>query len=191
MRIISGEFKGRHLVTKLPRGIRPTQDSMRETIFNVLANYFDLNELCVADVCAGAGMLGIEALSRGAEFTYFVDKNYKSIEYIKNSLQALGVSSARFSVNNLDALQFINHIANMQKKQTEAAPKIDLLFLDPPYNTTIANEVLLQIADLGVMRKKGMLVVETSIYNNLMLSSNLQLLSVRQFGASKVHFISA
>ena len=70
MRIISGRWKGRRIETKLPSGIRPTQDAIKETIFNILNNYIGFEDIECADICAGAGMLGIEALSRGAKKVY-------------------------------------------------------------------------------------------------------------------------
>jgi 16S rRNA (guanine(966)-N(2))-methyltransferase RsmD len=145
--------------------------------------------LVVADVCAGAGMLGLEALSRGATFTYFVDKSSKAIEYIKNSLLLLEMPQSNYYLNTLDAIQFINHIAYSQNSIEKNTPKIDLLFLDPPYNTNIVNQILIQINDHNILSEKGIIVAETSIQNNLLID-NFILLTERQFGASKVFFIS-
>ena len=74
MRIVSGKYGGRRLSLKLPEGIRPTSDNTRESIFNILNNYIDWDGLTVLDICAGTGALGFEALSRGAEYTVFIEK---------------------------------------------------------------------------------------------------------------------
>lgn len=189
MRIISGIYKGRRLPAKLPSGIRPTQDALRETIFNVLLNHIDITGLRVVDLCAGAGMFGLEALSRGASFVYFVDKSYKSLEYVRAVLQLLSVSELSYSIHNLDALQFINHAGHSQAVASGEFSKIDLLFLDPPYNSNVINEVLLRIKELDIMQAGGIMVIETAIHNNLIMDNNFTLLSVRQHGAAKVYFI--
>jgi 16S rRNA (guanine966-N2)-methyltransferase len=189
MRIISGKYKGRKLNSKLPTGIRPTQDAMRETIFNILNNYVDFENLITADVCAGAGMLGLEALSRGAKFAYFVDKSCKSIDYIGNSIKLLGIPNTDFQMNNLDAIQFLHHIHYKQTNTNTETDKIDLLFLDPPYRTNIVNEVLGQIDEVNVMAESGIIIAETSIHSSLLISSNWEIKTERQFGAAKVSFI--
>jgi len=190
MRIISGKYKGRKLNTKLPTGIRPTQDAMRETIFNILNNYINFENLVVADICAGTGMLGLEALSRGAKFVYFVDKNRKSIELINNSIKQLEIKNDKYKLNNFDAIQFIQHI-NHNQINTD---KIDLLFLDPPYNTNIINEILTQMEEINInfqniINDNGIIICETSIHNSLIINSNWKIITERQFGASKVLFI--
>jgi 16S rRNA (guanine966-N2)-methyltransferase len=189
MRIISGKYKGRKLNSKLPTGTRPTQDAMRETIFNILNNYIEFDNLIVADVCAGAGMLGLEALSRGAKFAYFVDKSRKSIEYINNSIQLLHIPACNYQLNNLDAIQFLHHIYYKQSN-TENMEWIDLLFLDPPYTTNIVNEVLWQIDKANIMSKNGIIIAETSIHSSLFTNNGWKIITERQFGASKVSFVS-
>lgn len=182
MRIILGKWKGRKIDAKLPSGIRPTQDAVRETIFNILSNYIDFDESQCADICAGAGMLGIEALSRGAEKVYFVDKNYKATEYIKNSLKLIEADPNQYKICKLDAIQFINHYAD-----DTAPPKLlDVVFADPPYNTSIANDILLITSEKPILRKDGILVLETAIFTQLSKLESYELLRERQFGASKI-----
>jgi len=187
MRIISGKNKGRQLNSPIPKGIRPTQDVMRETIFNILNNYVDFDNLVVADVCAGTGMLGIEALSRGAKFCYFVDKNHKAIAYIKNSIRLLDIPNEKYQLNNLDAIQFINHI-HYQNTNIDTPTLIDLIFLDPPYNTNIVNEVLLILSEVNIMSKNVIIIAETSIHTSLIINHK-HIITERQFGAAKVVFI--
>ena len=189
MRIISGKYKGRKINSKIPTGIRPTQDAMRETIFNILNNYIDFDNLIVADLCAGTGMLGLEALSRGDNFVYFVDKTRKAIEYIYNSIEMLNISDANYKLNNLDALQFLNHI-NYQNTNTDNQILFDMIFLDPPYNTNIVNKALEIINETNnIMKKNGIIIAETSIHSSLIISDNFEIITERQFGAAKVSFI--
>lgn len=189
MRIISGKYKGRKINCKLPTGIRPTQDAVRETIFNILNNYTDFNNLVAADVCAGAGMLGLEAISRNANFVYFVDKSKKAIEYINNSIKLLNIPIEKYQTNNHDAIQFINHI-DYNNKNTNNQIFIDLFFLDPPYNTNIVNDILNKINETNIINKNGIIIAETSINSSLIIDKNiLEIITERQFGSTKIYFI--
>ncbi|MCL2039796.1 MAG: 16S rRNA (guanine(966)-N(2))-methyltransferase RsmD [Bacteroidetes bacterium] len=189
MRIISGKYKGHKINSKIPTGIRPTQDAIRETIFNILNNYIDFSNLVVADVCAGAGMLGIEAISRGANFVYFVDKSRKSIEFVTHSLKSLNITAEKYKTNNLDAIQFINHI-DYNNKNIDSPIFIDLFFLDPPYNTNIVNDVLHKINETNIIDKNGIIVAETSINSVLIIDNqHLEIITERQFGSTKISFV--
>lgn len=195
MRIISGKYKGRVFNSKLPTGIRPTQDIMRETIFNILNNHIDFENKIVADVCAGAGMLGIEALSRGANFVYFVDKNRKAIEFIQNNLNSINAEKEFYKILHLDAIQFINHfirkefLSNNAKSEINKNNLLDILFLDPPYNTNIVNDIVRFVAENNVMNNEGIIIAESSIHYQILLLEKFHVLTERQFGASKVTFI--
>jgi len=200
MRIISGKYKGKVFNTKLPTGIRPTQDAMRETIFNILNNYIDFENKNVADVCAGAGMLGLEALSRGVNFVYFVDKNKKAIDYIQNNLNNIYLKNINadkeyYKMVNLDAVQFINHFAANEflfhntKSEIAQTNFLDLIFLDPPYNTNIVNDILHYISEHKILHSEGIIIAETALHHQILLTDKLKILTERQFGASKISFI--
>ncbi|MGI9402039.1 MAG: RsmD family RNA methyltransferase, partial [Rhizobiaceae bacterium] len=75
MRIVGGKLRGRRLNTPNSQDIRPTSDRTRESLFNMLANRQDLDEMRVVDLFAGTGALGLEALSRGAAFALFVENS--------------------------------------------------------------------------------------------------------------------
>lgn len=191
MRIIAGKYKGKTFNSKLPTGIRPTQDAMRETIFNILNNYLEFNEnIVVADICAGAGMLGIEALSRGSKFIYFVDKSVKSTGYIQNNLDSMNIEKHYYKILNLDALQFVNHWKSMHSNAENTNNKLDIIFIDPPYNTSITNDVLYYINEYDILNKDGVIVAETAVHNIVAIPESYSILTERQFGASKVTFIT-
>ena len=201
MRIISGKFKGKVFNNKLPTGIRPTQDAMRETIFNILNNHINFENKIVADVCAGAGMLGIEAMSRGANFVYFVDKNKKSTELIQKNLNSINVENEFYKIVNLDAVQFINHFSSNEffypngfnKKinlpENNTTNFLDLIFIDPPYNTNIVNDILYFFSENNVLNSDGIIIAETALHYQILLPAGFSILTERQFGASKVTFI--
>ena len=121
MRVISGTAKGRRLrATKSPE-MRPTTDMARQTIFDVLGDA--PNDARVLDLCAGAGTLGIEALSRGAREAVFVEQEREACAIILQNLEATGLRSAGH-IRRADVLRFLARPPRMP---------FDLVFLDPPY----------------------------------------------------------
>ncbi len=189
MRIISGKWKGKVFNTKLPVGIRPTQDAMRETIFNILKNYIDFEDAICADICAGTGMLGIEALSRGARKVYFIDKNTKSINLIRENLISIKEKTSNYKILNLDASQFIRYYEKIIFS-SNIKEKLNLIFTDPPYNSPIINNILQLIPEKNILATDGIIVAETAIFSQTLIDNdNYKILTERQFGASKIIFL--
>jgi 16S rRNA (guanine966-N2)-methyltransferase len=126
MRIVGGDFRGR--VLKAPEGMdtRPTSEKVREAIFNILPDMIDRE---VLDLFAGSGALGLEALSRGAEFATFVEKSRNAAQVLKSNIQKLGLED-RTRVVTGDALDLI--------KRPLAQRPYSLVFLDPPYKSDLA-----------------------------------------------------
>src|SRR2546422_8352269 len=120
MRIIAGKFKSRHLKGTPPAGIRPTSDKLRETLFNIIGPRVD--GATFLDGCAGVGAIGIEAISRGAAFVYFVDQSRKACQMIRENLKALEIDEG-FKILEMDLIKGLNVLE---------APA-DIAFIDPPY----------------------------------------------------------
>jgi len=121
MRVISGKFKSRRLKGSPPAGIRPTSDKLRETVFNILASR--VQRATFLDGCAGMGAIGIEAISRGAAFVYFVEQSRKACQMIRENLQELDIKDG-FKILEMDlkrAFAFID-------------AHVDIAFVDPPYD---------------------------------------------------------
>jgi 16S rRNA (guanine966-N2)-methyltransferase len=123
MRVIAGQLGGRRL--KAPRGTvtRPTSDRVRESVFALLG---DLHGARVLDLFAGAGGLGIEALSRGAARAVFVDRDPRALRALKGNLAALEIASEVAEVRRADALAALRSARARQETY-------DLVFIDPPY----------------------------------------------------------
>ncbi len=102
MRVIAGHYRGRNLKAPPNLRTRPTSDRLRETLFNVLAPRIDETTRFL-DLCAGTGAIGIEALSRGADFAIFVDKSRKSCGLIEANLDLLGIPEEQTEVIMADA----------------------------------------------------------------------------------------
>lgn len=118
MRVIGGEFRRRTLHSLPGLDIRPTPDRLREALFNILAPRID--GVVFADLYAGTGSVGIEALSRGAAKAIFVEQKFAAAKTIRENLRALGIEG-RAEVR--------------QGRATATIPRVeaDIVFLDPPY----------------------------------------------------------
>ena len=151
MRIIAGEFRGR--ILKGPTGgrTRPTSDRLRETLFNILAPRIG-DDTRVLDLCAGTGAIGIEALSRGAEFVTFVDKSRRACALIEENLDLLDIDESKTEVLALPA-------ENFSSRKHDAG--WDIVFYDPPYDTNYS----LVLFDFGtenasLLRDDGVFIAE-------------------------------
>lgn len=131
MRVIGGFYKHRHLIyPENDAKIRPTKDRIRESYFNALGN---IENKVFLDLCAGCGSVGIEAISRGAKKTIFVDNNKASLNYIKKNISSLGITN--YEILELDALEALKLLA-------EKGEKIDAIYFDPPYESEIYLPIL-------------------------------------------------
>jgi 16S rRNA (guanine(966)-N(2))-methyltransferase RsmD len=157
LRVISGHAKGRKLKTPSGLNTRPTTDRIKESIFNVINNKIINSN--VLDFFAGSGALGIEALSRGANFCVFVDRNYEAIKCIKNN-----VESAEF----IEKSRIIKcDWRDYFKKNYYKEIKYDIILLDPPYGNNMINLILNEINEKDILNNTGIIVVESDIKDNL------------------------
>ncbi|MCL4445446.1 MAG: RsmD family RNA methyltransferase [Actinobacteria bacterium] len=92
MRIVGGTYRGRRLPARLPPGVRPTSDRVREAIFDILGSMGAIEGASVLDLFCGSGAMGIEAASRGASSVTFVDSDFRVVEAVRENLTSLGVS---------------------------------------------------------------------------------------------------
>ena len=160
MRVIAGRYRSRPLVA--PRGLatRPTSDRLRETLFNVLAPRVPG---CVfADLYAGSGATGIEALSRGAEEVVFVEAASPALTAIRSNLAALGIKDG-YAIEARKVRAWLRAIAeNAPPRRIEAA-RFGIVFLDPPYELFSEYEgalVLLGGAARGTLAPGAIVIAE-------------------------------
>ncbi len=132
MRVITGTARGRKLITLEGNDVRPTTDKVKESIFSMIQ--FQIPGATVLDLFAGSGQLGIEALSRGALKAYFVDKSKASINTIVQNIE-LTEFNDKSKVVYMDSVDFLR----------STSEKFDIVFLDPPYEKGILEEILPQI----------------------------------------------
>ena len=150
MRIIAGQWRGRRLRVPPGSDTRPTADRVRETLFSMLASRLGSFEaLRVADLFAGSGALGLEALSRGAAFACFVESDSNALAAIRANAEALG-ALGRVQVLGGSAL---------------ALPKsepFDLVFADPPYSPGSGAAVLEAVTAANWLARGGWMAIETA-----------------------------
>ena len=155
MRIISCKYKSRILNSpKDNNKIRPTTDRARETLFNILSNKIDFENLICLDLFCGSGSFGLECLSRGASFVHFIDKN---IILAQQNINKLDVQNQSV-LYKTDAIRFLT-----QQKDINA----DIAFADPPYKFSDYGDLLKEI-----MKFKLLFILEHS--DNLLLHEDFR-----------------
>ena len=148
MRIIAGKWRGRPLDVPPGEGTRPTADRVRETLFSMLASRLgSFEDLRVADLFAGSGALGLEALSRGAASATFVESDPRAAAVIRANADKLGAS-----------IQLIGGSALALPR----SEPFDLVFADPPYAAGSGSAVVASVIKAGWLAPGGWLSVETS-----------------------------
>ncbi len=146
MRVISGIYKGKKLLGFDIEGTRPTMDRVKESMFGMIQNYIDGS--VVLDLFAGTGALGIEALSNGASYCYFIDNNKIAINTINKNTEGIDNKKIIFT----DSYSFI--------KNTDI--KFDLIFLDPPYKYDLT-PIIQIIKERNLLSENGVLVCESEL----------------------------
>ncbi|WP_310467995.1 16S rRNA (guanine(966)-N(2))-methyltransferase RsmD [Sphingomonas sp.] len=150
MRIIAGAWRGRPLTAPAGTTTRPTADRVRETLFSMLVSRLGaFDELRVADLFAGSGAYGLEALSRGAASATFLDNDPKAVAAIKANAAAFGADPQ---------VQVLGGSALALPK----APPFDLVFADPPYAQGSGSVAVAAIAKADWLAPGGWLAVETA-----------------------------
>src|SRR5712672_4148419 len=152
MRVVGGRLKGRNMASPSSREIRPTADRLRESVFNILIHAYDdpIEGARVLDLFAGTGALGIEAVSRGAAFTLFVDNGAEARALLRSNVEALGLGGVT-KVYRRDATDL---------GPAHPIEPFSLVFLDPPYGQGLAEKALASARAGGWLTSDALIVVE-------------------------------
>src|ERR1700760_4012333 len=152
MRVVGGRLKGRNIAAPVSRDIRPTADRLRESVFNILIHAYDdpIADARVLDLFAGTGALGIEAVSRGAAFTLFVDNGAEARALLRNNMESLGLGGVT-KVFRRDATDL---------GPAHPVEPFSLAFLDPPYGRGLAEKALASLRDGAWLTPGALVVVE-------------------------------
>ena len=183
MRVIAGALKGRRLV--VPRGLltRPTADQVRIALMDTLTPYLAGSE--VLDLFAGAGGVGIEALSRGAARATFVERDRRASQALRQNLESLDLQAAG-RVLTMDVERALPRLA-------AAGDAFDIIFLDPPYETALVPEIL-GVLGAGRLTRPGGLVIAQHLTKRAPALAPLPALTrfrTRRFGETTLTFFRA
>ncbi len=178
VRVIGGEWRSRRLRFPSARDLRPTPDRVRETLFNWLGQ--DLPGWRALDLFAGSGVLGIEALSRGAEWVGFVERSARVARALEDNLAGLDVPPERFSVWSMSARQWWSTMAD-----TLDGP-VDLVFLDPPFRRPeLLQQALDALAGATWLAADAQLFVEGGAPDSLRLPDGFMVSRETRAGESR------
>lgn len=180
MRIIGGEARGRPI--RLPAGyrIRPTADRVKESLFNILnpvgGAYF-------LDIYAGCGNVGLEALSRGARGSVFVEKDPRLAGVIRENLRLLGFEG-QGEVIAASAEQGLRRLG-------KRGASFDVLFADPPYDRNFLPEILMCLEGTGLLAENGIIVLQHSVREDPKgsLTQTLVMTDQRRYGDTLLSFL--
>lgn len=172
MRIIAGKYKYKRLFEFNVPTTRPTSDKVKEALYDILG---DLENTICLDLFAGTGSLGLEALSRGAKFCYFVETNINIYKILVKNLQNVGVNKDDINVLRSDYLKAL-------KGYKAKGIQFDFVFIDPPYKTDLAEKAINFILDNNLLNKDGLICWE---HDNTKLDTikNYNILKHKKYGS--------
>jgi 16S rRNA (guanine(966)-N(2))-methyltransferase RsmD len=171
MRIVSGEYRGRVIHTPKNLPVRPTTDLAKESLFNILNNRIDFEDVQVLDLFSGTGNISYEFISRGSSSVTSVEQNYQCYRFIKETAK-------KFQMDGLKAVQanafsFLKHSLSY-----------DIIFADPPYDFGRYEELTELIITNKLLKENGILIVEHP--RDIHLSKFPSYFETRRYG--RVHF---
>jgi len=188
VRITGGALRGRALVAPQDRRVRPTSDKARQAVFNILAHNdfgtgFAIEGTRVADLFAGTGALGIEAVSRGAAICLFVDDSAESRALIRENVEALALTGVS-KIWRRDA-------TDLGPMNTGSGGPFDLVFLDPPYRKNLVTPALASLRAGGWLAPDALIVAETAEDEPAIDAPGFCQLDSRIYGDTRVTFLAA
>lgn len=174
MRVVAGEFRGRTLQAPPGTSTRPTTDKVREAVFNALESMNVVDGALVADLYAGTGALGIEALSRGAERVTFVETDRAALRALKENIAVLGIRDR-------------SQVVASPVRGVATSLDVDLVFADPPYDFDQWDELLAALA--GSRRGLPSIVVAESSME-IEADPRWEIVRSKRYGRTWVTFLS-
>ncbi|NIQ38249.1 MAG: 16S rRNA (guanine(966)-N(2))-methyltransferase RsmD [Proteobacteria bacterium] len=150
MRIIAGKAKGKKLYSPKAKGIRPTADRVKESVFNVLGECW--HGIKVLDLFSGTGSLGLEAISRGAEQVVFVEKSRSALNVLRKNIALCGFGSHAVVM----AMSVSRSLSLIGRK----GESFQVIFADPPYGRGWVDKTVQEILGQGILSEGGMVVIE-------------------------------
>lgn len=157
MRIIAGEARNRKIKTRKGFDTRPTLESVKESLFSIIAPY--LEECVFLDLFSGSGSIALEAISRGAKRAIMIEKDSEALRYIIENIDSLGFADKCRAYKN-DAARAIEILGRKNEK-------FDIIFMDPPYQDEVCKKILKEIQKADILAENGLIICEHHLYENL------------------------
>ncbi len=162
MRIITGKFKGKVLFSP-PKNVtlRPTSNKVKEAVFDTIRDV--VKDSFFLDLFAGSGAMGLEALSEGAKFVVFIDKNGVAIQTLKKNVYLLSAQT-NVSIMKRDVLVALKNYQKIEEKITE---KFNVIFLDPPFPSLLTGKVVEMLSTFPLLKNDSIVIAEHSTSEKL------------------------
>jgi len=176
MRIIGGIAKSRRVRMDQRLEIRPISDRVKQSLFDILM--YDIGGARFLDLFAGSGAVGIEALSRGAKESIFVDANGKCANLIKKNLNELGLRNSIVLLS--DSFKAVESFRQQREK-------FDLIFIDPPYEKDLIKKALKVLEDNDILTEKGYIIIKR--HKKEAIETVLKIFDERRYGDTILTFI--
>ncbi len=181
MRIVSGKYGGRKI--EVPRGdsIRPTSDKVRGAIFNILGSLGVVQGASVLDAFCGTGAMGLEALSRGADFCTFMDLHKTSLDAARQNIRTLGAETV---------CKLLQKNAAKPGQRPENLRPADLVILDPPYKKNLIAPALEGLLQGAWFSSSALIVCETEKTYSTGFAADFTVIDERVYKDTKITFLS-
>ena len=157
MRIIAGEAKNRIIKTRKGFDTRPTLESVKESLFSIIAPYIEGS--IFLDLFSGSGSISLEAISRGAKRAVMIEKDGEALKYIIENIDNLGFSDRCRAYKN-DVLRAIEILFNKKEK-------FNIIFMDPPYKENLVMQTLEKLSKFDILDDEGIIICEHGKYEKL------------------------
>ena len=176
MRIIRGKYQRRQIVAPANLPVRPTTDMAKESLFNILENYIDFEEIEALDLFTGTGNIAFELASRGCIAVLAIDQDKACVNFVKNTVTQLKMDN--LTVLRMDVFKFL----------PSTRQQFDFIFADPPYDSNHYELLADLILNSELLKSEGILVIEHPI--TIDYSENAAFTEVRKYGRVNFSFFS-
>ena len=184
MRIISGWNKGKKLIVPKDKTTRPLKDMAKESIFNILnhANYvnFHLKNSKVLDLFSGTGSFGLECISRGSKFVFFLENYPPVLKVLKNNISNLKYGN-KSEVIEIDAFKIDSN--TFKEKQ-----KFQIIFCDPPYKEKKIEQLIDNIIEMNILEKNGIIIIHRKKGDLDIYPNKFKIIDKKNYGLSTFVF---
>ena len=183
MRIISGLFKGKKILSPINLQTRPLKDLVKESIFNIINHspklLINIQNSTILDLFSGVGSFGLECLSRGSEHVTFFENYDGVLPILKKNLKSLKLNN-KYEIIEKDLFN--------EDSFTLLSKKFDIIFIDPPYKNKNLSIILKLIFNNKILNNDGVLIIHRHIKENDVFIPEFKIIDEKKYGISKIIF---